>query len=332
MVLRDRRHTPEVSDATMTRDRRPSQEVRELLRQLETGSEPLHTLSVAEARRQQKGALTGGDDVEPVDTVRDMAVPVAEREIPVRVYRPSGTEPHPVVVFFHGGGWVLGDLDTHDTLCRVLTNATNAIVISVEYRLAPENPFPAAVEDCYETVAWVAENVESLGATPEQLAVAGVSSGGNLAAAVTHLANDEDGPEIDYQVLMCPVTDFAFDTESYAENKEGYLLSEADMRWFWRHYLPHPLCGNNPYASPLRACDFSAVPPATVLTAGFDPLRDEGRRYAERLRDAGVPVQYRNYEQMIHGFVSRLNGPTKLSRAREALADVGSDLRDAFDD
>jgi acetyl esterase len=311
--------------------RRPSRAVRELIRQSEARFDPVHELSVAEARQQQARALAADADVEPVGDVRDRDITLTERERPVRIYEPAGEGPHPVIVFFHGGGWVLGTLETHDALCRVLTNTAEAMVVSVAYRLAPEHQFPAAVHDCYEAVAWVAENGETIGADPDRLAVAGVSAGGNLAAAVTHVARDERGPRIDYQALMCPVTDFAFETESYAENGEGYLLSEADMRWFWGHYLPHPLCGNNPYASPLRACDLSALPQATVLTAGFDPLRDEGRRYAERLRDAGVTVRYRNYERTIHGFVSRLGGPAKLPRARDALDDVGNDLRDAFD-
>ncbi|MFC7205317.1 alpha/beta hydrolase [Haloferax namakaokahaiae] len=314
----------------MTRDRHPSREVRELIHHLEENSQPLDALSVEEARQQQESSLTGNSDVERVEAVRDREIEVAEREIPIRIYKPMSEGPHPVVVFYHGGGWVLGNIDTHDALCRVLTNTADAIVVSVEYRLAPENPFPAAIEDCYEAVVWATENGESIGADPNRLAVAGVSAGGNLAAVVTQVARDEGYPDIDYQVLMCPATDFSFETKSYAENGEGYLLSDSDMRWFWRHYLPHPLCGNNPYASPLRACDFSKLPRATVLTAGFDPLRDEGRRYAERLRRAGVAVRYRNYEQMIHGFMSRLNGPRKLSPARDAIEDVGCDLRDTF--
>ena len=316
----------------MSRDRRPAREVRELLRAHEAQARPVHTLSVEEARRQQADALSGNDAVDPVGAVTDWDVPVADHEVPVRVYEPAeaGRGPHPAVVFFHGGGWVLGSPDTHDAICRVLARVAHATVVSVDYRLAPEYPFPAAVEDCYGVTEWVAAHGDDIGVDADHLAVAGVSAGGNLAAAVTHLAR-ETAPDIDYQVLMCPVTDFAFDTPSYAENATGYLLTEADMRWFWGHYLPHPLCGNNPYASPLRARDCTGLPPATVLTAGFDPLRDEGRRYADRLREDGVPVRSRNYDGMIHGFVSRLGGPTELSRARDALETVGCDLRDAFD-
>lgn len=315
----------------MTPDRQLDPEVQDLVDSLEQ-QDPLHTLSVEEARKQQLDSLTDGDDtVESVADVRDLTVDVDGNEVPARIYKPDRTEPMPVVVFFHGGGWVLGNLESHDALCRALTNYSDTMVLSVDYRLAPENPFPAGLIDCYGVVEWVAENGGSVGMDPDQIAVAGVSAGANLAAAVTLIARDEDGPEIAQQTLMCPATRCGFDTIETVENKEGYVLTEADIRWCWEKYLTSHLQGRNPYASPLYACDFSGLPPATVITAGLDLLQDEGRQYADRLEEAGVPVHYRDYDGMVHGFMSRLTGPTKLSQARKSLEDAGNELKRVFD-
>ena len=251
--------------------------------------------------------------------------------------------PLPTLVYFHGGGWVLGTLETHDATCRALANDGGCVVVSVDYRLAPEHPFPAAVEDARAATEWVADNPEAVGGDG-RVAVGGDSAGGTLAAVVSLLARDFGGsgerseteagrdrdPELDYQLLIYPATSAAGDWDSYAENGEGYYLERADMEYFFDHYFRSQLESYNRYAFPMEAKSFEALPPATVLTCGFDPLRDEGRAYADRLGEAGVPVERRHYEGLIHGTASMLGDPG-VSAAREMLADLGDDLRSAFD-
>jgi acetyl esterase len=257
-----------------------------------------------EEARQHFEALQLPIAPEPVAEARDRALPGPAGEIPVRVYRSEAAPRRaPAVVYFHGGGWVIGSLDTHDGFCRALANRTAAVVVSVDYRLAPEHRFPAAPEDCYAALRWVAERGDEIGVDGSRVAVAGDSAGGNLAAAVALMARDRGGPRPRHQALIYPVTDHDFERPSYRENAEGYLLSRADMRWFWGHYLPEPERRADPYASPLRAEKLGELPPATVVTAEFDPLRDEGEAYAARLAEAGVPVECERYEGMIHGFV-----------------------------
>ncbi|MWK37536.1 alpha/beta hydrolase fold domain-containing protein [Actinomadura sp. J1-007] len=210
----------------------------------------------------------------------------------------------PVVVFFHGGGFVLCGLDSHDRLCRALTAGSGAIVMAVDYRLAPEHPFPAAVEDARAAVAWASRNAAALGGDPARLAVAGDSAGGALAASACLHARDRGGPHVAFQLLIYPVTDAAQDTASYRDHAEGGFLTAAHMRWFWEQYLSDPAQAADPDASPLRADDLSGLPPACVLTAECDPLRDEGEAYAARLAEAGVPVQSRRFEGAFHGFAS----------------------------
>lgn len=247
--------------------------------------------------------------------------------IPVRVYTPPGDGPHPALVFFHGGGWVLCGLDTHDATCRELAAGVGCVVVSVDYRLAPEAKFPAATEDCYAATVWTLEHADRLGVDPRQVAVGGDSAGGNLAAVVSLLCRDRKGPELVHQLLIYPVTNHAFDTASYQQNGKGYFLSADMMRWFWHHYLPDDAAGANPLASPLRAEDLRGLPPATVLTAEYDPLRDEGRAYAERLESAGVPARYTNYPGVFHGFFAMAN---EIPRARTALEETCQALRKAF--
>src|SRR5262245_13361078 len=268
-----------------------SQESRALLDQLESsGVPPLHTLSVEAARQLMVDLFVTKGDRETVGKVEDRQVPGAMGPIPVRFYTPSGTGPFPILVFFHGGGWVIGNRETHDATCRALTNAAGCIVASVDYRLAPEHKFPAAVEDSYAATRWIADHATSIGADPTRIAVGGDSAGGNLAATVSLAARERGGPPLVFQLLVYPVTDHAYDTPSYKDNADGYFLTRDAMVWFWNHYLDREADGRNPLASPLRARDLQNLPQAFVMTAEYDPLRDEGEAYAKRLREAGVPV------------------------------------------
>lgn len=265
-------------------------------------------------------------DVEAVASVNNRRIPGAAGEMAVRIYTPEGQGPHRLLVFFHGGGFVIGSLDTHDAQCRVLANAAEAVVVSVDYRLAPEHPFPAAPEDAYTALCWAAEHAAELSARPETLAVGGDSAGGALAAAVCQMSQDRGGPAIAYQLLFYPVTDNNFETSSYLENAEGYFLTRTWMQWFWDHYLAAPGDVEKDYCAPLRRKDFSGLPPASVMTAQYDPLKDEGESYARALEAAGVPVQYRCWEGMVHGFTGFLQG---VDAAREGLLSMAAEYRAA---
>jgi len=294
---------------------------------------PTHALSVDGAREALRDLLVTEESPDDDLTVRDLSIPGPDgpaTPLAVRTYTPPAQardDGLPVLVYVHGGGWVRGDLDTHDGLCRLLAEAADCVVVSVDYRRAPEHPFPTPVHDAYAATEWAAAYAGIVGGDGDRIAVGGDSAGGNLAAAVTLLARERDGPEISHQVLLYPVTDYAFDTDSYAENAEGYLLSRASMRWYWARYLDDEVDGANPYASPLRAPDLSGLPSATVVTAGYDPLRDEGAAYADRLREAGVPVTHANYPGMVHVFASFPD----LDRAADARETVAGDLDAAFD-
>ncbi|HEY7205266.1 MAG TPA: alpha/beta hydrolase [Methylomirabilota bacterium] len=288
---------------------------------------PIKDSTPAEARESMRTRTAGLGPVEDVPAVADHRVPVEGGEITVRLYAPAGVGPHPVLVFYHGGGWVIGDLYTHDGLCRSIVNAAGCAVASVDYRLAPEFKFPVAVEDSYAALKWVAANGPRLGLDSARLAVGGDSAGGNLAAVMALLARDRRGPRILLQVLAYPVTNHDLGTKSYVENATGYLLTTEDMRWFWRHYLSREEQGQEVTASPLRAKSLADLPPALVMTAGCDPLRDEGDAYAARLRDAGVPVTLSQYPGMFHGF---LRMTRILDAARTALDEVAGALRKAL--
>jgi acetyl esterase len=244
----------------------------------------------------------------------------------VRVYTPEGEAPFPIVVFFHGGGWVVGTLDTYDPLCRALAAATPAVVVSVDYRLAPEHRWPAAVEDAYAATEWASRNAAALGGAQHRLAVAGDSAGGNLAAVVALGARDRGGPAIAFQLLVCPALDVAGDTGSWREFAEGLDLTAAGMRWYWDHYLGGA-DGAAPDASPLRAAFVGGLPPALVIGAEYDILRDEGEAYAARLAEAGVDATASRHAGVVHGFV-RWRAVT--GAAEDALQEAAAALRSAL--
>ncbi|MRH41158.1 alpha/beta hydrolase fold domain-containing protein [Aquibacillus halophilus] len=262
-----------------------------------------------------------------VGRVEDRTIPGPDGEIPVRIYTPHGQGPFPALIYFHGGGWVLGDLNSSDTSCRLLTNGVNCVVISVDYRLAPEHKFPAAVNDAYATTRWVADNASSIEVNPNCLAVGGDSAGGNLAAVVAMMARDKAGPILSYQLLIYPIVNYNFDSNSYHENATGYMLTRDSMIWYWNHYLHNKDEGNHPYASPLQADDLNSLPPTLVITAEYDPLRDEGEAYAKRLKEAGVPVVFTRYKGMIHGFFTMTE---TIDKAKEATQQAVTALKKAF--
>jgi acetyl esterase len=232
-----------------------------------------------------------------------------------------------VLVYFHGGGWTFGDLDTHDVVCRELANLARSALASVDYRLAPEHKFPAAVEDAVAATRWVAREATALALDPRRIAVGGDSAGGNLAAVVALVARDEGGPSLVMQVLIYPATDMAADTPSHAEFADGYVLTREAILWSRANYLRSPDDVADWRASPLRARDHTRLPPASIVTCGFDPLRDEGRAYADRLQAAGVPVTYECFEGMVHGFVT-MGGA--IAAAHHALYRCAQALRQAF--
>jgi acetyl esterase len=302
-------------------------EVRALLEHLEAqGGPALESLSPAEARREAVESLKPWQgEREEVAHTEDLQIAGPEGSIPIRVYTPGERGPLPCLVYFHGGGWVLCDLETHDTTCRALARKAGAVVVAVDYRLAPEHRFPAAVVDCCAATRWVAANAERLGVDPRRIAVGGDSAGGNLATVISLKFRDEGGPALALQVLVYPVTNLAsFDTPSYQEFAEGYYLTRAEMEWFRGHYLGSPEDGLNPDASPLLATDLHGLPPALVITAECDTLRDEGEAYARRLAEVGVEVTCTRYAGMIHPFFSL---PGAISGGRRAVEQLAAAVR-----
>jgi acetyl esterase len=260
--------------------------------------------------------------------IEDRTIPGPAGDLPVRIYRPAGDAPKPTIVYYHGGGWVIGGLDTHDGACRALADAADAVVVSVDYRLAPEHPFPAPLEDAVAALQWVHDHASEIGGDPARIAVAGDSAGGNLAAVVAHEARDAGGPGLCFQLLIYPVTDYEFDSASMHENAEGYFLTRAAMQWFYSHYLTDPAHGADPRVSPRRASNLAGLPPAFVITAEFDPLRDQGVAYADAMRAAGTPVAGRTYDGMFHGFVSMLEW---IEAGKVAFDEAVAALRVAFE-
>ncbi len=300
-----------------------------LIEELEAGIRPPTTTLSVERSRELLDELFSDDDPEAVGEVVNTEISGPNGPIPVRLYEPEGEAPYPILIFFHGGGWIRGSLDGYDGLCRKLTNRTNCLLVAVDYRLAPEEPFPAGFEDCYAATEWAAENAAELNGDPDWIAVGGDSAGGNLAAAVTLAARDREGPELDHQLLIYPALHSPsvrwFD--SYDENGTGYLLEMESIEWYLDHYLDDSDLGNQ-YALPLRARSLAELPPATILTAGFDPLVDEGEAYADRLDDAGVDVTRLDYERQIHAFVSLYEF---IDAGEQAIDEIGEKIRSAIE-
>ena len=289
---------------------------------------PLHTLTPTQARERMRGLAALCAAPEAVANVENLRIPGPGGSIPVRIYTPRGDGPFPILVFFHGGGWVICDLDTHDNLCRSLTNRACCVVVSVDYRLAPEHKFPAAVEDAYAATQWVANNAHRINGDPARIAVGGDSAGGNLATVVAIMARDQDGPGLIYQLLIYPPTDVSSaNTDSHRNCEDGYFLAKGDGEWFCEQYLNCAADRLNPLVSPLLAPDLGGLPPALVITAEFDALRDEGESYAKRLKKAGVSVKCTRYKGMIHGFMG-MDG--LLSQARTGIEEASAALREAF--
>ena len=294
---------------------------------IKSGRPPYHQLSPKDGRQLFRETRPASTPPAPeIGAVSDLRAD----HIPFRLYRPKGVPAStrlPALIFFHGGGWVIGDLETHDVLCRQLTAAAGISVVNVDYRLAPEHRYPAAVEDAWTATRWVETHAAELAIDPTRLAVGGDSAGGNLAAVVALLARDHGGPSLALQVLTYPVTDVAAESASYAEFADGFLLTRDSMRWFIEHYVPERKDRLDWRASPLRAGSVAGVAPALVVTAGFDPLRDEGEAYARRLREAGVRVDMICYGGMIHGFapMGRL-----IETGNRAVSHAAASLRQAF--
>jgi acetyl esterase len=295
----------------------------------EAGRPPYETLSPEEAREYYRQArLVTNPEPPALKSAEPLSIPATHGSIPARIYTAQTLRQanglSPCLVFFHGGGWVIGDLDTHDVACRKLAAEGQMIVISVDYRRAPEHKFPAAVDDAIAATSWIASHARELGIDPARLLVGGDSAGGNLAAVVTLSARDGNGPPISGQVLIYPATDFAMTHPSHREPETSILLTHTNIRWFRDHYLRSAADGEDWRASPARATTLAGLPPAYVLTAGADPLRDEGEEYAKRLKQAGVPVTFKTFPGQFHGFFTM---GKLLNQANIAAAEIGAWLR-----
>jgi acetyl esterase len=272
--------------------------------------------------------LVGPKDV-PIGKVVNQMVAGPAGEVPIRIYSPvaAGSDALPVLVYYHGGGWVIGDLDTHDGLCRMFANEAGCRVVSVGYRLAPEHKYPAAVDDSFAALKWVETNASKIGVDANRIAVGGDSAGGALAAVMTQMAKGEGAPSLAMQILLFPVTQIGAETSSLHEFAVGYFLERQGLEWFYASYLSPTSDKSDPKISPLKAKDFSGLPPAYVVLGGFDPLHDEGQQYADKLRAAGVTVTVNDYTDMVHCFFYL---QSVLPQAREMIAAASKALRGAF--
>jgi len=295
----------------------------------ERGVPPTHTLVPAEARRlyRERRAYVQPAPITMAE-VRDLSADGPLGPIGLRLYRPTtAASPAPALVYYHGGGWVIGDLDTHDVLCRELAHRAGCVVVAVDYRLAPEHRFPAAVDDCLAATRWVHAQAGALGVDATRLALGGDSAGGNLATVTAIALRDGGGPRAKLQVLIYPGTDMRAVAPSHTVNGQGYLLTADSIAYFRGHYMPGQAQWSDWRASPLLHPDVSQLPPALVITAGYDPLRDEGRQYADKLSQAGVPTQYVCFERQIHGFITM---GRVIDEANTAVALCATALQKAF--
>lgn len=297
-------------------------EIRSLLEGLAAqGAPPMETLPVSEARAMAAGFEQLAGDADAVFRIENRKIPGGAGDIPVRIYSPEGGGPFPGAVYLHGGGWVIGDLDTHDHICRAISKRAGAVVVAVDYRRAPEHQFPAALEDNAEATSWVAANSAALGIDPRRLCIAGDSAGANMATVVAAGARQAQRPRLALQVLVYPVTDLtSFSTASHREFGEDHFLTRSLMEWFLSHYIPRAADRATPDASPFLAPDLSGLPPALVITAECDPLRDEGEAYARRLQDQGVAVTLTRYDGMIHPFLHFLGVTSSAQKAVDQMA------------
>lgn len=288
-----------------------------------SGLPPVYTLSPSEARRRMREAFIS-TNLEKLYLVDNTIIPCPNHNIGIRIYKPSNNINLPCIVFFHGGGWTLNDLDTHDSLCRSLSNRTKSVVISVDYRRSPEFKFPFPIEDSYIATEWVFANANKLGIDKNRIAVGGDSSGATHATVVCMLARDRNTFKIKFQWLAYPVTDYISpETRSYKEMSTGYSLNKDFMIWFWNNYLPDKIDTNNPYLCPLKSNNLYGLPPAFIMTAHYDPLRDEGELYAEKLKNAGVNVHLKRYNDQMHGFLMQRNN---IDTAEDAFNDAVNEI------
>ncbi|MDZ4685067.1 MAG: alpha/beta hydrolase [Planctomycetaceae bacterium] len=291
------------------------------------GEPPMETQPVDVVRRSilaASGLLKGCPELARLEERR---IPGPRGDIRIKIYTPFGPGPFGIALYFHGGGWVLNSIDTHDDLVRRLTDAAGCVFVSVDYRLAPEHEYPAAVEDGYAAVQWVAAHARELNADPDRIAVVGDSAGSNVAAVACLMARDQHGPAIRHQTLAYPITDCDLDRPSYHENADGYFLTLGQMRWFWDLYCPDVTRRTEAYVSPLRAASLRGLPPALIFTAEYDPLRDEGEAYAAALQAAGVPTTLRRFDGLIHAYLRRVE---TFDAAGETIRTIGAKLRTAF--
>lgn len=300
-----------------------------LLDKIEQSGTPAYdTLPVQEARLlyDKASELAQGEPPTP-ETMLALKIPGPASQIDVLLYKPDESYGLPVLIYFHGGGYTIGSLKSHDCVCRTLCMEAQCIVISVDYRLAPEHKYPAAVDDCFTATQWIANNAISLGGDPQRIAVGGDSAGGNLAAVVCIKAREAGGPQLVHQLLIYPGTDMSCSFPSHKKFAQGYRLTSELIDWFYQQYFEPDSDTDSWLASPLNADDLSGLPPAFVLSAGFDPLQDEDKAYADKLDQAGVPVKYSHYEGMLHGFIAM---PGLFDKAKEALSECAVELRKAF--